>query len=803
MSNGQTQFGPYQIIALLGEGAMGQVYRAYDPRLRREVALKILPPQRAADPDATSRMIRESRLVAALDHPGILSIYDVGEERGQFYLVTELLEGETLRARLGRGSLPWREALTGAVGIASALAAAHTRGIVHRDLKPENVMLTKTGVKVLDFGVAKYVAPPDVDTVAAGTLISEPGLSIGTPAYMSPEQLEGRAVDYRSDQFGFGIMLFEMITGRRPFAGVTAAEVGAAILRDAPTPPARVGSDIPEGLWRVIERCLAKAPSSRYDSTTDLALALEDIRAGANRAEPQRRARSWPVIAVALVAVLGASSAVLLWRTASTPAATPTSATRGQRTVAVLPFTTIGGGESYLADGITEAVTRELGHLDGTSVIAASSAFAYRGDDKALAQIGRDLGVEVMVRGSVQRVGDKVRIGASLIEAAHNATLWSDRYDRDIADVLAVQDDIAWQVASSLASSIGSRRPARPASKPKASPESYDAYLRGTAVLRGDSRTLDASARMTAATSEFERAIALDPGFALAHAALASIYTQRFFYDATDPEFERKAFLEIQRALGINPDQAEAYLARAQLTWNLRNGFPHERAIADLKRAIAANPSLAEAHVEIGKVYYHIGLVDKAIAANDEAIRLDPLSRVAVRRRLAAQIDGGMLDAVRDELSRNPQWPRTTQLLALMFVGRPDEALRAMGVEQADRGRLSKLDMNDVAAAAQLYAETRRPAEARAALAYAIPLAANPTGLSDTHHAQFAIGATFALLGEADTAVEWLTKAANEGYPSYPRFSSDPDLASLKNHAGFQALLARLRQDHERWRATL
>jgi tetratricopeptide (TPR) repeat protein len=285
------------------------------------------------------------------------------------------------------------------------------------------------------------------------------------------------------------------------------------------------------------------------------------------------------------------------------------------------------------------------------------------------------------------------------------------------------------------------------------------------------------------------------------------VYTQRFFYAATDPEFERKAFIEIEKALAINPDQAEAHLARAQLIWNFRNGFPHERAIADLRRALSSNPNLAEAHVELGKVYYHIGLLDKAIAENSEALKLDPLAAIADRRRIAAMIDAQMWQALRTELDRNdPRWPLYTRVSVLHALGQPADALRALedsGVKAGSDNELGKLTMGDASQLGHLYARLNRRADAERVLAVAKRLAVNPTGLSDIHHAEFAIGSTLALLGRRDEALVWLTKAANEGYPSYPRFSTEPDLSTLKGHPGFDALLERLRKDHERWRSTL
>jgi serine/threonine-protein kinase len=800
--SGRTQFGPYEIVAPLGAGGMGEVYRAHDPRLRRDVAIKILPPHKSQDGEAAARLVRESRVVASLDHPAIVTIHDVGEEDGQFYVVTELLQGDTLRERLRRGALPTAQALDYAATIASALAAAHARGVVHRDLKPENIMSTAAGaIKVLDFGVAKLVAAADAATAAPATVLTEQGATVGTPAYMAPEQLEGAAIDHRTDQFAFGVVLYEMLAGERPFKGANAAEVTASILRDEPAHLSAVRPHIPSPIARIVGRCLSKDPGERYASTTDLAHALSDARADLAVITPMSGARPgvrwmWPAAIVAVAAIAAALVAGTRNNTAPLPAS-EIAAPHATRAVAVLPFTTIGDTEAYLADGVTEAVTRELGHIEGTRVIASSSAFAYRGRTEGFAQIARELGVDVMVRGSVQRARDRLRISASLVNAVDDTTLWSNHYDRTVADTLAVQDDIAWQVATKLAGTLGVAAPPRPAATPTTTAAAYDAFLRGTDFLRAGVTMYGE------AIAELEKAVSLDQEFALAHARLATAYTQQFFYNSSDPLLEQKASVSISKALSINPDLAEAYLARAQLMWNLRNGFPHEQAISDLRRAIANHPNLAEAHVEIGKLYYHIGLVDKAIAANEEALRLDPRSSAANERLISAKIDAGRRQETADALARSPQWRTRIRAATLSFLGRTDEAVAVIVPGGSSSDQLDKLEMNNVALLAQLFARAGRRADAERTLLVAIPLAANPTGLSDTHHAQFSIGCAYALLGHHDKAMEWISKAATEGYPSYPRFSTEPDLAALKGTPSFEALIARLQKDHERWRKSL
>ena len=740
--NGRTQFGPYRVTDRIGAGGMGEVFRAQDPRLNRDVAIKLLPADRS-NPEAAARLAREARLIAALNHPGILTIHDVGEENGQFYLVTELLEGETLRKRLTGGALQWRTALDFSNTIASALAAAHAKGIVHRDLKPDNIFcLTGGSVKILDFGIAKFVAPPDAATATA--VVPTRGV-LGTAAYMSPEQLEGRDVDHRTDQYSFGVVMHEMLAGRRPGDGSS------------------LPSGVPAPFTRVVTRCLSREPEGRYASTTDLAMALDDVRTDTRQpaaaAPPVRRANPW-LAASGILAVAVIAATVGWLRTGDRPAS-PSATRTGEQAVAVLPFATIGDGEPYLADGVTEAVTRELGRVEHMGVIASNTAFNYRGRGDAINQIAKELGVGQIVRGSIQRSADKVRISAELIDADRSVVLWSDRYDRSAGDVLAVQDEIAWQIASKLATVFGHPAPARPQSAVSTNPEAYDAYLRGLWYRSGRS---DAKDPLGAAIKEFERAVAIDANFALARATLASAYGLRFFYDATDPAFEQKAFVEVQKALAINPDLAEAYLARAQITWNLRNGFHHEAAVEDLRRALTNNPNLSAAHLELCRVYGHIGLLEKAISECTEAMKLDPLSNGAATRRMNYYIEARMADKVREESLRDPRVIASVRIRAQIadILGPPEGALAAFGDlahDPADAA-LRKLEMNDLSYLARYYARAGRAADAERALRIVIPLAVNPTGLSDVHHTQYAIGVTFALLGKSDDAVRWLTKAA-------------------------------------------
>ena len=502
------------------------------------------------------------------------------------------------------------------------------------------------------------------------------------------------------------------------------------------------------------------------------------------------------VVAGALLAILG----VGWWARFRRPVASSTIPS-----VAVLPFNTIGGSGEYFADGLTDALTTELGKMQGLRVIASNTAFAYR-DRPTLREIARELGVGLVVTGSVQRHNAIIRINASLVSTGDGATLWSEHFSRQVADVITVQNEISEKIAGTLSTLVAVAPPPKslPATR---SPEAYDAYLRGLWHVKGRSSTSPiVQSRVNtwrSAGEEFERAVALDPGFALARAALASAYTQLFFYDSTVRHFDEKAFLEIQRALAIDPNLAEAYLARARLTWTARNHFPHEAAITDLRRALALNANMADAYLELEKVYYHMGLTDKVIAVREQAQRLDPSQALSSDRTFRALIDAGRLAQVRLDVNRDGNLGPYARGDALLALGRFQDALRFLSGSKATLPGEVEYDVGALALLGVVHARLDQRKQAERILALVIPAAENPTALSHMHHAQLHIGAIFGLLGRKTDAVRWLTKAADEGYPSYPRFSTDQSLAPLKGYPAYEALLVRLRNDWHRWQKSL
>lgn len=814
---------------------MGQIWLARDLALERTVAIKVLREDLTRDTTRVMRFRQEARAASALNHPNVCTIHALGETAdGQQFIAMERIDGETLRQRIAGSDIAPRDALDIAVQVTSALTTAHAAGVVHRDLKPENVMLRQDGlVKVVDFGLAK-LAPARIKAAHPTLTVvnTDAGTVLGTATYMSPEQARGQEVDGRTDIWSVGVMLYEMITGRHPFAAPSSSEVLAAILDREPQPIARFEPDAPLELQRIVNKTLRKDRELRYQSMKELLLDLQALREtpeslstshpveheattplGASRSDATlaRRQSSAEYVVTRLAkhkraAALSAGLVILIaaggWWMASRRA----SAMNDVPSVVVLPFNMIGEGDRYFADGITEAVTTELGRVGGLRIISSNTAFGYR-NRTANREIASELGVGLVIHGSVQRAGEKVRIDVSLVNASNNTALWNNRYTPDATDVLALQDEIATQIATTLSNRFGARPNSKLPSRATQNSEAYDAYLRGLWHLRGR-YSVNPNVRARAgdrrvAVQELERAVALDPNFALARAALASAYTQRFFYDATDRAFQQAASQEIEQALALDRDLAEAYLARAQLAWTAVNSFPHEPAIADLRRAVSINPNLAQAYIELEKVYYHIGLTNKAVDANESAYRLDPSQAGSSNRAFRALVDAGRVEEVRFELERGRNVGAYARGEALIALGKLDEARQLLSSSRVTVSTDTDYDVGALALLGVVHARLGDRENAERVIVAVLPTAENRTALSHVHHTQFNIGATLAWLGRHDEAVQWLTRAALEGYPSYPKFSSDQNLAPLKGHAGFVALLTRLRKDWDRWQKTL
>ena len=612
-----TRLGPYEILAPLGAGGMGEVYRARDTRLGREVAVKVLPPAFSADPDRLHRFEQEARAASALNHPNILAIYDVGTHGEAPFVVSELLEGETLRERLAGSGLSARKAVDCGIQIAEGLAAAHEKGIVHRDLKPENLFVTKDGrLKILDFGLAKLTRPEvpsgpltEAPTATAGT---EPGVVMGTVGYMSPEQVRGRAADHRSDIFAFGAILYEMLAGRRAFGGVSAADTMSAILKEEPEfVPSH--ADAPPALEPIVRRCLEKSPGERFQSARDLAFALNNLSVpGVPSVSPRVSVRwwrlaLWPAAGLAVV-LLG------LWFYG-----------RGRRPIdslAVLPFANASADPEteYLSDGITESLINRLSQLPNVRVISRASVFRYKGRDQDPGAAARELGVRAVVTGRVTQRGDKLSIGAELVDTRDNRQLWGERYDRKFADVLALQEEIAKQISENLRLRLTGEEQARLGKRATGNPEAYQAYLKGFHHARKVTRE-----GLEKGTEYFRQALALDPNYAPAYAGLAYCYIvwlADWYMPAKEafPQGKEAALKAVE--LDASLPEAHTFLAMAKFLYD----YDWPGAEQEFRRAIELNPADSTAHHSYGLFLGAMGRFEAGMQEIKRALELDPLS---------------------------------------------------------------------------------------------------------------------------------------------------------------------------------
>jgi len=619
--------GHYRIVEKIGEGGMGEVYRAHDERLDRDVAVKVLPTLVAQDPERIARFEREAKAVARLDHPNILAIHDFGTDESITYSVSEFLEGETLRERLEGGALGWRKGAEIGAAIADGLAAAHGAGIIHRDLKPDNIFLTSDGrVKILDFGLARDVtaAAPDETHSPTVSRFTDPGAVMGTAGYMSPEQVRGEPADARSDIFALGSVLYEMASGRRAFARQTAVETMTAILREEPEEPAATDTGLAPELQRIITRCLEKNPEERFQSARDLAFDLRSIATQTGAAGPTRQpstdGRRWRWAAVGGLVV--AIAAIAVWRLAPR-VETPKPVGEIPRIV-VLPFQNLGSpDDEYFADGITEEITSRLAAVSGLGVISRTTANRYRDTDRSIKEIGEELDVGFVLEGSVRWERDaageqRVRITPQLIRVADDTHLWSERYDRAIESIFAVQSDIAQQVTGKL--EVVLLEPERKAleARPTENMDAYQAYLRG---LSFSAAGWEPEA-FELAVAMFERAVELDPDFALAHALLSETHSgaYHFGYDVTEERLER-AHRAATRALEIDPDLPEGHRALGYyFYWGLRD---YQRALEEYSIATKALPNDSTVLAGMAFVHRRQGRWLQALAELEQTLRLD------------------------------------------------------------------------------------------------------------------------------------------------------------------------------------
>lgn len=786
-----TRLGPYEILSPLGKGGMGEVYRARDTRLDRDVAVKVLPEAMARDETALARFSREAKAVAALSHPNILAIYDVGEADGISYVVTELLEGETLRARLSETHMSWRQAIEVGAAIADGLAAAHAKGIIHRDLKPENIFLTEDGVvKILDFGLARMQpATPSADptNTPTMTIATSPGTVIGTIQYMSPEQVRGLKTDEHSDIFSFGCVLYEMVTGERAFKGKTSADTMTAILREEPQAVTSTVGDVGPEMDRLVSRCLDKKAERRFQSASDLAFTLRSMLSdGSGRAvteEVEVRATQvggllGKVVVATLILVVGFFG----WREWRDWKLDAAAVAHPIRRIAVLPLENRSGdpGQDMYIDTMTEALTDALAQISALYVISPRTMLRMKDTELTIPELAEKLGVDAFVTASWLQDGDQIQIRARLVEGATERQLWSEHYERDKRNILAMQNEIALAVADGIKVKLTPTEQSRLADAPSLVPRAYDLYVEGLELVRQGKRKTCEDALVF-----FDRAIAIDPDFALAHAGRAKAYYALASTHARPSETMPKMKEAAENALALNEDVLEAHVALGQ--YRRQYEWDWEGARVAFERAVKISPSNAEARVAYADYLTGMKRHDEALAELAIARERDPVACYAIpgfggityaaRRYNQTVRDGNEALRINPENWKAHQWMG----LAMSQLGQFSEAIAhlrtARKISESAQLRAMLGGVLAVAGQEDEARTIRKRLKERKDVEYVCPYEV----------ATISIG-----LKEYDQAFEEIHEACDDKAGCIPYLQVDPRLDPIRDDPRFDAVLERV-----------
>jgi serine/threonine protein kinase/tetratricopeptide (TPR) repeat protein len=784
--------GVYELKALIALGGMGEVYRAIDTRLNRAVAVKVLPEHLSNDPERRERFKREAKIVSGLNHPHICRLYDLGAHDGIEYMVLELIEGETLQSRLACGPLPLSEALDYAIQVAEALDEAHKHGVIHRDLKPNNVMLTASGVTLLDFGLAIRCTPPAGITLDAHSTDGMEGLTIvgrimGTPQYVSPEQLEGKPADSRSDIFAFGALTYEMFTGQQAFQGANSARLISAILQDEPRPISACVPSMSPALALTLTRCLAKNPEDRWQTANELVQSLRSVGTAtvspANPLHASRARRSLnrvnrsATIAAVLVALLGLGVAAMHWR-----ARAPTGGARIQ-SIAVLPLENLSRDpqQEYFADGMTEALIGGLSKISALRVISRTSVMHYKGTKATVPEIGRELKVDGVVEGSVQRVGDRVKITAQLIRAVNDTHLWANSYERGATDVLALQEEVARAIAEEIKVTVTPQELQRLTGARPVNPQVLELCSRVRHILT-DMSSNDAVNAINLA----QEAINIDASYAPAYEALAHAYYSASNLTLPPREAMPKARAAAQKALALDPT-----LSGARTTLGLvAGGYDWNWAEAEksFRRAVNDNPGQASSHAWYGSYLSDVGRSEEAIQELERARQLDPLS-VEVNYLLgtallsARQFDRA-IQQFRETLQLDP-----TSYLVMWVSGQAYECKGDFPAALRWYAKARQLEDNSLLIA-QIGGIYARMGDERGARNILEQLQQRSTR---QHVPPDAFGILYFHMGEKNKAFAFLNRAFDEHAEDIVVYKVAPWVDPLRSDPRFQDLLRRMK----------
>jgi len=732
-----TRLGPYEILAPIGAGGMGEVYRARDARLGREAAIKVLPASLSSDPDRLRRFEQEARSASALNHPNIVTVYDVGRTGPVSYIALELVVGETLREIAAEGAIPLKRALSIAAQVADGLAKAHSAGIVHRDLKPENVMVSRDGfAKILDFGLAKLTEPEaaNVNVTRGATLAgeTEPGLVLGTVGYMSPEQASGRAVDFRSDQFSFGAIVYELVAGTRAFRGDSPAVTLAAIIRDEPPSLVSLNPRIPAPLQWIVDRCLEKDPDERYASTRDLARDLQSLRehlAPAQEAKENGGKKEEP--------------------------SSEEDACATEASIVVLPFTDLSPGKDneYFSDGITEEIIAGLSKLESLRVISRTSVMRLKNASSDIQAIRNKFNVRYVLEGSVRKAGNALRITAQLIDAKSDTQLWAETYPGTLEDVFDIQERVARQIADALRLRLSPSEKVSLGRRSTDDPEAFDANLRARAYLKAGTKQ-----DVLHSIELFKDALSRDTRYASAYAGLSEAYATWFEFYEHQQSWLELAVESALKALMYDSGLAEAYAALGLAYFNKG---AMEDAVMACRRAIALDVGNFVGYWILGRIDYVTGRHAEAIEMLRKVILLDPDYYPAYFTLRMVYQELGDKTYIDQILTRV-----VDEVLPRYLDAHPDDARarNSYGTELTHAGRAAQ-GRSEVEKALKQSPED--------------PLILYATACYE------------AMWGEKEVALELLKRSAAAGYRNFDYMRRDPDLKALHGEPEYEALVRR------------